>query len=290
MCWPAQRTGIDSHIMRPKTLTLISLAVAGMLCGCVGWHPEKRTHATSVMQFLYPKNSDHIDRPGVPVLRLPLRVGIAFVPASSPNQLGLSEAKKAEMLNTVKASFEGLPYVRSIQIIPTAYLRPEGGFSNLDQLREMFDVDVIALVAYDQVQFTNEGLLSLSYWTIVGAYVIQGEKNDTQTLMETAVYDIASRKLLFRAPGTSQVKASATLANESEGLRIDSVKGFDDATSNMIGNLKSELEDFKTRVKQSPGEFQIEHQAGYKGGGALDALFALLGLGGAGLAAIKRRR
>ena len=55
------------------------------------------------------------------------------------------------------AKFHGLPYVKSIDLIPTTYLRPNGGFENLDQVKSMFGVDVIALVAYDQIQFTHEG-------------------------------------------------------------------------------------------------------------------------------------
>jgi len=179
--------------------------------------------------------------------------------------------------------------VKDIEVIPTSYLRPEGGFGNLDQVKAMFDVDVIALVAYDQVQFTNQGVLSLAYWTIVGMYVVQGEKNDTQTLMEAAVYDIASRKLLFRAPGSSQVKASATIVNLSEQLQADSGRGFEEANAQMIGNLKTELDNFKVRIKESPDQFKIENRPGYAGAGALDGGFALA-LAGIALLAAGRRK
>ncbi len=47
---------------------------------------------------------------------------------------------------------------------------------------------------YDQVQFTGEGLLSLTYWTIVGAYLVPGEKNETKTMLDAAVFYIASRR------------------------------------------------------------------------------------------------
>jgi rhombotail lipoprotein len=254
------------------------------------WSQKRNAHATSVMQFLYPKDSQHIDASSIPILSLPLRVGIAFVPSTGNfnAQADISEAAKAELLKRVAAQFHGLPYVKSIEIIPTAYLRPEGGFENLDQVKTMFGVDVIALVAYDQVQFTNEGVLSLAYWTIVGAYVVEGEKNDTQTLMDAVVYDIASRKLLFRAPGTSHVKASATPVNLSEELQIDSRKGFDAATNDMIANLKTALADFKVRVKESPDEFKVVNKPGYTGGGELDGWFAL-GLSGLALFALWRR-
>ena len=229
-----------------------------------------------------------MEAPSIPVLSLPLRVGVAFVPASAGPIGGLTEAAKTELLRRVAAEFHGLSYVKSIDIIPSTYLRPSGGFDNLDQVRSMFGVDVIALVDYDQIQFTNQGLLSLAYWTIVGAYVVQGEKNDTQTLMEAVVFDIPSRKMLFRAPGTSRVKASATAINLSEQLQADSRRGFDEADTEMIANLKTELETFKARVKESPSEFKVEHQPGYTGGGALCS-WASLGLAGLAIAAIWRR-
>lgn len=102
-----------------------------------------------------------------------------------------------ELLSKVAQQFKQLDYVQTIEIIPSAYLTPGGGFNNLAQIKTMYEVDVVALVAYDQVQFTHEGLSSLSYWTIVGAYVVKGEKNDTNTMMDTVVVDIDSQKCYF---------------------------------------------------------------------------------------------
>ena len=51
-------------------------------------------------------------------------------------------------------------------------------------------------------------------------------------------------------------------------------------TGELIANLKLQLDEFRERVKQSPGEVQIEHRPGYSGGGAtggwLAGLLALL--------------
>jgi rhombotail lipoprotein len=280
--------------MKIKAPLLLALGLASLfLAGCLRFGRHRHSQATSVMQFLYPQDSQHLDAPGIPILSLPLRVGIAFVPPAGRSnymmETAISEARKAELMKRVSAEFSGLSYVKTIEIIPSAYLRPEGGFENLNQIRSMLGVDVVVLVAYDQIQFTNEGILSLSYWTIVGAYVVKGEKNDTQTLMEAAVYDIASRKMLFRAPGTSQVKASATLVNLTEQLQADSSKSFDLATADMITNLKTELEDFRVRVRQSPDEFTVVHKAGYVGGGPIDGGLSLA-VAGLALFAILRRK
>jgi rhombotail lipoprotein len=246
-----------------------------VLAGCELLSGNRSHQSSSVVQYLYPAQSKHIDTPGIPTLSLPLRVGVAFVPEQSRGEQ-FSEKQKMNLLKAVSTNFLNYPFVKSIETIPSTYLTPGGGFENLDQLRSMFDVDVIALLSYDQVQFTDEGILSVTYWTIVGAYVIRGEKNDTKTLMDAAVYDISSRKLLFRAPGTSQIKGSATPVNLTEQLRHDSEQGFSQASTNMVANLQIQLEEFKERVKSSPEQFKIVRKPGYTGGGSLGEFEAIL--------------
>jgi len=119
-------------------------------------------------------------------------------------------------------------------------------------------------------------LASITYWTLIGAYVIPGEKNDTHTMLDAAVYDIKSRKMLFRAPGTSHIKSRATPVNLTEQLRIDSQQGFQQASRDMIVNLDEQLQLFKAKVKESPQDFKIAHKPGYSGGGSLDAVFVIL--------------
>jgi rhombotail lipoprotein len=237
-----------------------------------------------VVDYLYPKETEPLIMPGIPVLRLPLRVGLAFVPAG-PARRGtgdFSEAQKSEVLKRVSAEFKAIPFIRSIDVIPSTYLRSGGGFDNLDRVRALLGLDVVVLVGYDQSQFTDQNKLSLAYWTIVGAYFVHGNKNDTDTLMEAVVYDVASRKLLFRAPGVNLLKATSTGIQVDEKLRRDSVASFDLAADDLILNLKTELTAFKERIKQAPDEVKIEHRPGYTGAGALTAWFAgalaLLGL------------
>jgi rhombotail lipoprotein len=272
-----------SYISHRCCLLGLIVALALGLTGCVGWTDSRNTHASSVMQYLYPTEPTRIEEPAIPELTLPLRVGVAFVPAGDGRQNNygnsagqtFTEQQKADLLAKVAARFSGLPYVGKIEIIPSAYLRPGGGFENLRQVRGMFGVDVVALVSYDQVQFTDSNFLSLVYWTIVGAYIVEGERNDTQTLMDAVVYDIESRQMLFRAPGTSQVKASATPINLQAELRTDSAKGFDLATEEMIKNLETELAAFRVRVKERPEEIRIVNRPGYSGAGSFGGVCAL---------------
>jgi rhombotail lipoprotein len=115
-------------------------------------------------------------------------------------------------------------------------------------------------------------LLSLTYWTLVGAYVVSGEKNDTNTMLDTVVYDIKSKKMLFRAPGTSSVKGKATPINLSEELRLDSLKGIEEASDRMTTNLDVQLTKFRAKIKNRPDQVKVVHSEGYSGGGAITLL------------------
>jgi rhombotail lipoprotein len=256
--------------------------------GCAGVRGRQTT--TSVVDYLYPDAKQPVAEQGIPVLTLPMRVGIAFVPEKIGHE-SLTEAKKTELLERVAANFRTLEFIKSIEIIPSAYLTPRGGFANLNQVRTMHGVETIALVSYDQTQFTDEGMASIVYWTIVGAYVVPGEKNSTHTMVDAVIMHIPSRKMLFRAPGVSQVKGRSTLVNLSEELRADSAKGFDLAVEAMIKNLAPQIVSFQEKVKSSPEEYKVVRAAGSTGGGAFDStMAALIGLLLAGGVWWSRRR
>lgn len=283
---------MDRHYA--KVLSLFILATSLILSACAGQQTMARS---SVVDYLYPKQSDVVVKPSTPVLSIPLKVGIAFVPEQSSHRSGhslwsgvsgraaLTEGKKTELLDKVAAHFKKYEFVSDIEVIPSAYLTAGGSFSNLDQIRTMYGVDVIALVSYDQAQFTDEGFWSVTYWTLIGAYIVSGEKNDTSTMMDTAVYDIESRKMLFRAPGTSNVKGRSTPVNLSEELRADGLKSFEQATAQMIANLDTQLASFREKIKAEPEQVKIVHRPGYSGGGAtgMTEFFFLLLLGIAAL-------
>jgi rhombotail lipoprotein len=263
-------------------------ALATLAVGCSTWGQNERRHANSLYNYLYAGQSGHVDTETIPTLSLPLRVGIAFVPPDSlkggggysfPEYGTISENQKMDLMKQITTQFTNSPFIKSVEQIPSAYLSRKGGFANLEEIRTMYGVDVMVLLSYDQVQFTDQGLLSLSYWTIVGAYVVEGEKNDTRTMLDGTVYDIASHKLLFRAPGLSTVKGSATPVNQSEHLRRDSERGFTEAATNLVTGLKFQLDDFRQRVKNAPTEFKVVTKPGYTGASAFGGVEALLTCG-----------
>ena len=258
-------------------LGLLSIVFSIGLTSCISQNTRTKS---SVVDYLYPKHSETVIQPGIPILSLPLKVGIAFTPDKQVVRRGkniwtgaygkgaaLTSVSKSELLEKVADNFRSLKFVSEIEVIPSEYLTPRGGFANLEQIKTMYGIDIIALVSYDQVQFTDESYLSLSYWTLIGAYLVSGEINDTSTMLDTVVYDISSKKMLFRAPGTSVIKGTSTPINLSKELRKDSLKGFELASIEMTKNLEFQLDRFKKKIKDKPEQVKIIHRSGYSGGG-----------------------
>jgi rhombotail lipoprotein len=257
----------------------VSVVCVLILCACASGTQHR---AASVVDYLYPAKEVVVE-PSIPTLTLPLKVGIAFVPTKDDATnltMVVPESDRLQLMNQIADHFRKQAYVKNIETIPTSYLMPKGGFQNLEQVSRMFDVDVIALLSYDQVQFSNTGRSSITYWTLLGAYVVEGEKNDTRTLLDAAVFDVTSHKLLFRAPGVSTVKGSATPVNLDEARRKDAAEGFAVATTNLLGTLDTELDAFRTKVRESKTDVKIVESEEYKsrkssggsGGGSADPL------------------
>lgn len=261
-------------------------AMALLLAGACSTTTQR---AASVVDYLYPDRRNPRVDSTTTVLRLPVRVGIAFVPAGQTLNT-LAEADQIALLDSVASRFRTQPFVQSIEIIPSAYLRARGGFENVDQLHRMFGIDVIALVSYDQLQFSDTQRSSITYWTIVGAYLVKAEKNETRTMLDAAVFDIASRKLLFRAPGVSTVKGTATAMNVAEEQRHDSQTGFRLAQQDLTPNLERQLEAFRARVRAGAAEGVRVERASPTGAGSVDGLLLLLAIAAAASGALARRR
>jgi rhombotail lipoprotein len=107
--------------------------------------------------------------------------------------------------------------------------------------------------------------------------------------VDTAVFDVATRKLLFRAPGVNEFKSSSTLVDVERDVRAAQQKGFELAMADMTVNLDKELSTFKERIK-SDGSVRITRVGGTSGGGgAANAGFLMLITGLLMLSARRRR-
>ncbi len=204
---------MDKHTI-VFTARAVALAVTmTALAGCASFF-DGPTHragvSSSVVDYLYPPGTKfEAAQEGVPEVRLPARVGLMFVPSTREPD-GLTAADRQQLLAKVRDTFKAQPFIDRIEIIPDTYLRPRGGFDNLEQIARLQGLDIVALVSYDQVADTGETAASFLYWTIIGAYTVPATRNQVSTFVETTVFHVDSRTLLLRAPGQDQRDAGST--------------------------------------------------------------------------------
>ena len=196
--------------MRSILLSLFS-ALFLLVVGCAT--PETVQRRSSLSGYLGGKTSPPAASPVGPThLQLPLRLGIAFVPAEAGQRSGslnatapanlLDASQEQELHKQVSDLFGQKPWAMSFKIIPAQYLAKSGGFQDLEQVARSFGVEVMALVSVDQMQFSSPRWYSWTYWTLVGAYMVKGDKNDTTTLVDAAVYHVPPAPS-SSAPGAS---------------------------------------------------------------------------------------
>ncbi|HEX7180270.1 MAG TPA: rhombotarget lipoprotein [Thermoanaerobaculia bacterium] len=269
--------------MRQRIALLFILLPCLVLAGCGGtWRPTQRTN--SALDFLYPEGVSAATPAREVVLRLPVRVGLAFAPNEPSEPDPITEEQKQKLLAEVAQAFKAHQGIGHLEVVPTAYLQPGGGFANLDQVKALLGVDLMVLLSYNQAQFTESTRASWTYLTVVGPLLIEGEKNDTRTLIDAVVYDVGSRALLFRAAGESTVKGRSSPLNVDRKRRKFAAEGFEKATDGLIANLNTALAQFEQQAKngtvQGPGTPAIamyDRQgqritSGENGGGAVGAL------------------
>lgn len=295
--------------MRQRIALLFILLPCLVLAGCGGtWRPTQRTN--SALDFLYPEGVSAATPAREVVLRLPVRVGLAFAPNEPSEPDPITEEQKQKLLAEVAQAFQAHQGIGHLEVVPTAYLQPGGSFANLDQVKALLGVDLMVLLSYNQAQFTESTRASWTYLTVVGPLLIEGEKNDTRTLIDAVVYDVGSRALLFRAAGESTVKGRSSPLNVDRKRRKFAAEGFEKATDGLIANLNTALAQFEQQAKsgtvQGPGTPAIamyDQQgqriaSGENGGGAFGApellgaalLMLALFLGGARQAMPRERR
>ena len=265
--------------MRNALLVLAVLSIAG--CGLLDFESDKHV-SSSLLDYLYPSD-EHIEkskqgeRPAaIPHIELPVRIGIAFVPKSSGySQISLTPTQQLGLLKKAKEQFSGYPFIEHIEMIPANYLQRKGGFTNLKQVANLYNVDLMALVSYDQVQKSYSKEVSLLYLTVVGAYLFKGDDNHTQSFVDTAVFDVKTEKLLFRAPGTHTARKNSTLNDKKLVQDKMSQNSFELALQEMLLNLDGELNAFTDRVKNEKVA-TVSYKKSYTGGGGLSLLFLFI--------------
>lgn len=241
-----------------RALLLLFTTLVLMNTGCAT--PETVQRRSSLTTYLGGKDSASPTPVEGPVrLQLPLRMGIAFVPAADTTRKGQSglgggpddliSPDQEQMLHQKVADlFQAKPWAQSFKIIPRHYLAASGGFDDLDKVARTFGVEVVALVSVDQLQFSSPRWYAWTYWTLVGAYMIKGDKNDTTTLVDAAVYHVPSRTFLFRASGVGTVKGSSTWSGREDAFRQQSRESLQLAMTNLSPALDQGVAAFKQDI------------------------------------------
>ncbi len=278
-----------------QRFTLMLILTLPLAAGCstfLGSGNTTRTgQSSSLVDYLYPNGEIPAEPDAtLPVLDLPLRVGIAFVPSRGPSgypgRSGFSASEKELLLERVAEAFRDREYVSSIETIPEQYLKSARGVVGMQQVAAMHGIDVMALVSYDQLTFASERDSALLYWTVVGTALIKGNSNEVHTLIDTAVFDVESGKLLFRAPGVHSDQRNSTLFDRARDQRELQSESIAAANADMITNLDAELGSFEDRVRQGEEVAAVNWTNG--GGGSTGIIF-LLFLLAIGLCALSRK-
>jgi rhombotail lipoprotein len=250
--------------------TVLAMALSGCegLCGPGCGAPRQHHSSSSLVDFLYPNGALPPAENSIPELHVPLRVGLAFLP--TPGGAGPDAVLKQQLLERVRQHFSDRKFVSEIVIIPDYYLGTQKGYPGLEAVQRLYALDVMALVSYDQVMHTQENNWSLGYVTIVGAYVLKGDRYDFSTLVDLAVVDPATGSLILRAGGVDTRHGNTTLVDLPRESRESGAAAFSAAADQMIQHLDGALADFETQVRAGHANVRVVHKDGSRGGaGAL---------------------
>ena len=134
----------------------------------------------------------------------------------------------------------------------------------------------MALVSYDQIATTTDTNASFLYWTIVGANTIEGTRNEVRTFVDTAIFHVPSRRLLFRAPGIHVASDTSTLARASGEILEARRNSYALAIDEMSTNLLTELDRFRVCMEEVPSVAQGVRTNGDGGGAMLPVMLLVL--------------
>lgn len=234
-----------------KATRLAALTLGFLTTACTGTLSEGRgdSVSSSLVEYLYPAG-EKPPSPSrkIPSLPLPLRIGIAFVPSPHGPSQDLSEAERFKLLYDLKAIISKQDFVEEVAVIPEQYLKAGTGFAPLAQTADTYGLNAMALVSYDQVSIPAPSS-SLRYRTIVGVQTLTGDPTEIHNFVDTAVFDVATHRLLFRVPGVSSMARQPASADAGADAQAMQRRGFALAAADMATNLDKELNALKGRIR-----------------------------------------
>jgi rhombotail lipoprotein len=267
-------------------LVVLTISLLGSGCAwmdhafCASSCHTQDHNASSLVSFLYPDGKIPPQSDAIPELHVPLRVGLAFLPSQGyGSDAKLDAAHKEQLLERIRQRFADRKFVSEIVVIPDYYLTTNKGFSGLEGVQRLYNIDLMALVSYDQVSNVDDNNLSLGYITIVGAYVLKGTRHDVTTLVDLAVVSPATRSLVLRAGGTDTRHGNTTLVDADREKRVAGSASFDGATDQMIEHFDTALTKFEADVREGKANVRVvkrESTRGSSGGGGASGVLEAL--------------
>ncbi|HWZ62450.1 MAG TPA: rhombotarget lipoprotein [Steroidobacteraceae bacterium] len=279
---------------RAMCVVLITAGLTGCeaigMQACMPYCGASHASSSSLVEFLYPGGQLPPRDNSIPELHVPLRVGLAFLPPHA-GVAGPDAAQREQLLERIRARFSSRRFVSEIVVIPDYYLSSQRGFSGLEAVQRLYSIDLMALVSYDQVTHRQENGWSLGYLTIVGAYLIKGDRYDVATLLDLAVIDPATHSLVLRAGGVDTRHGSATLNDMPREFREADSSGFSAAADQLIEHFDAALTAFESEARAGRANVRVVHSgaAGTSGGGGELTWPWLVGLLGFVVARARRR-
>jgi rhombotail lipoprotein len=163
----------------------------------------------------------------------------------------LDAAHRQELLERIRAHFSSRKFVTDITIVPDYYLAGRAGFEVLAGVQRLYGVDL------------------MGYLTIVGAYVLKGNRHDVATLVDLAVVDPATRSLVLRAGGTDTRHGNTTLIDSERETRAAANQSYDAAAEQMMQHFDTALTNFEADVRSGKAAVQVvrKNDAAQSGGG-----------------------
>ncbi|HEY3270341.1 MAG TPA: hypothetical protein VGJ89_03930 [Geothrix sp.] len=82
----------------------------------------------------------------------------------------------------------------------------------------------------------------------LSAYMVKGDKNDTTSMVDAAVYHAPSRTFLFRAGGVGTAKGSSTWSRREEAFRQQSRESLALAMTQLSASIDQGVATFKQDI------------------------------------------
>lgn len=169
-------------------------------------------------------------------LQPPLGVGVALTPPINP--VGTVYYKdQVNLLQAVADRLSKSRYVSHTEIIPNHYVKRCQNFSCFSAIEKQFDVQAIALVSYDQIQFRADDHATRQLNLLTGKQLFEGRPGEIHTRVNTSIFTTRDQHFLLSASGFQVTRTVSGQPPESNEPALKLKR----AQRAMVKNLRRQL-------------------------------------------------